>query len=121
MAYVNVNATSITTAGIRIDGQGTAGSAGGEGTGLKFSNDGNTVLSLENTGANTPNVVIVTGGTKGGYAVADQTIAMVANQNQFAGPWPKSTFDQPGSDAGYVYIYFTGSNEADVLVLPVKI
>ena len=117
MAYTQVDVTDITRAGVRVDGQGTAGVAGGDGTGLSFSNDGSIYLILENTGANTPNVVLKTAQQIGGLDVADITIAMVANQDQVTGTFPTDMFN---TSTGLLQMYFTGSNETDVQVLPIR-
>ena len=117
MAYTQVNITTITRSGVRVDAAGTAGIAGGDGTGLSFSNDGSVYLHLENTSTNTPSVVIKSARTVGGYAVADQTIAMVSSQDQITGRFPTDIFN---TSAGLVEMYFSGSNETEVKVLPFK-
>jgi hypothetical protein len=117
MAYTQINVTKLGAAA-RYDGQGTAGVAGGDGTGLSFSNDGRTALQLENSGAGTPSVVIKTAGTAGGLAIADVTITMVANQDQEYGAMDPDIFN---TSSGLVEMYFTGGNETDVLVRAIKI
>ena len=117
MAYTQVNVTDVTRAGVRVDAAGTAGAAGGDGTGLSFSNDGSVYLHLENTAANTPSVVIKSAKTFGGYAVADQTIAMVASQDKITGTFPTDIFN---TSTGLVQMYFSGGNETQVLVLPLR-
>lgn len=117
MAYTQVAVTDITRSGVRVDAAGTAGAAGGDGTGLSFSNDGATYLHLENTNTNTPSVVIKTAATLGGYAVADQTVTMVASQDQLTGTFPTNLFN---TSTGLVQMYFSGSNETQVLVLPFR-
>lgn len=117
MAYTAIAVTTVTQGGTRYDGQGTAGVAGGQGTGLSFPNNGRTVLLLENTAANTPVVNIETSGTTGGLAIADVAITMVANQDQVVGPFQKSIFD---NSSGSVQINFTGSNETDVQILAIS-
>jgi hypothetical protein len=112
MAYTQINVVKLGAAA-RTDAQGTAGVAGGDGTGLSFSNDGQTALEFENTGANTPSVVIKTGGTADGLAIADVTIPMVANQTWGYG---KMKTDVYNTSSGLVEIYFTGGNEVDILV-----
>jgi hypothetical protein len=114
MAYTEITVQPSGTT-FRSDGQGTAGVAGGEGTGLKFRNDGNVRLYLENTGANTPNVVIGTGSAPAGQAVEDLTIAMVANQDQITKVFPTNPFNA-AADPQFVNVWFTGGNEPDVLV-----
>ena len=117
MAYTDVTVVKSTTAGVRHDGQGTAGAAGGDGTGLSFSNDGHTILLLENTAGNTPAVVIKTGATVGGLAVADVTVTMVANQDKVVGPFPVNIYNT----GTIVQMYFSGGNETELQVLPVRI
>lgn len=119
MGYTQVNVTNVTRSAPRYDGQGTAGESGGSGTGLKFSNDGKVFLLLENTAANTPIVNIESGGTIDGLDIADIAITMVASQNRIVGPFPVGTFNQPSST--FVQINFSGGNETDVEVFPMKL
>jgi hypothetical protein len=117
MAYTQVNVTDITRAGVRVDAAGTAGVAGGDGTGLSFSNDGAVYLHLENTSTNTPNVILKTAKTVGGLAVADITIAMVSSQDQITGTFPTDLFN---TSTGLLQMYFSGGNETEVLCLPFR-
>ena len=120
MAYTEVAVVeSSSTAGTRYDGQGTAGENGGAGNGLSFQNNGKTILLLENTGSSAPVVTVVTGQTVDSLAIANVAITMVANQDQFIGPFPRGVWNQTGAGAGLVYIEFD-SNASDVLVLPIS-
>jgi len=98
------------------------GVAGGAGTGYKFTNDGHTALLVKNTSAvNTPNVVVVTGGSADGNAISDVTVAQVASTDKLLGPFPKPTYDQSGSDEGMVYVYFSGGNETDLRIAAIRV
>jgi hypothetical protein len=127
MAYTAVNVQTTTSGGI-IPTE-TAGVSGGAGTGHKFSNDGKTAFLIQNTGAGTPNVVFLPGGTYRGTTLAVshlETVALAAadssGDHKIAGPFPKDVFDQQGTtDPGLVYVYYTGSNETDVRITPFRI
>lgn len=93
-----------------------AGVAGGAGTGYKYPNDGQFSFLIRNTSSNTPTVTIVSGGTVGGLSIGDLTISVGASGFQEVGPFPKEIWDQQGSDAGYIYVYFGGSNETDLRI-----
>lgn len=119
MAYTAINVQKATAAGTTITLSN--GVAGGAGTGYKFSNDGNTVLHIRNTsGSNTPSVVVVTGGSVGGNAIADVTRQIAVSATVHMGPFPKEIYDQQGSDEGFVYVYFSGGNETDLRVAAVQ-
>lgn len=117
MAYTAITVTDVARSGVRYDGQGTAGASGGDGTGLSFSNDGTVILLLENTAGNTPSVTIKSPQTVGGYAVADQTIAMDANQDKITGRFPPTLFN---TSTGIVQMFFTGSNETELKVMAIR-
>lgn len=94
----------------------SAGVAGGAGTGYKFPNDGQMSFLIRNTSTNTPTATILTGGTVGGLAIDNLTISVGASGFQEVGPFPKEIWDQQGSDAGYIYVYFGGSNETELRI-----
>lgn len=120
MAYTQVNVVNTSIAGARTDAQGTAGSAGGAGTGLSFSNDGHVALLLEETLGGTPSVVVEGGiSSIDGLSVGDKTYALVANQTLIVGPFPVETYNQPTSNL--VQINFTGGGETGASVLPIRI
>ena len=115
MAYTQINVQKPGVGG--TDLTDSNGVAGGAGTGYFFSNDGHTFLSIFNSGAGTPNVVVEASNTIKGYAISgDQTIALAANgstgDRKIAGPFDKSIFDTDNT----VQINFTGSNETDVRI-----
>lgn len=114
MAYTGISVYSATTGGTAITE--SSGAAGGAGTGYKFPNDGATRLLIRNTSTNTPTCTIVTGGTVKGRAIGDETISVGASGFQIVGPFEKEIYDQTSSDAGYIYIYFGGSNETELRV-----
>jgi hypothetical protein len=114
MAYTQVAKTPRTRNGTRLDNISTGtGVAGGAGTGLAFSNDGHQFLYVNNTGANTPSVVVVASGNYLGAALttANETRAAVANEDFVMGPFPPELFNDA---LGNINVYFTGSNETDL-------
>lgn len=117
MAYTKINVQKPGEGGAELTESN--GVAGGAGTGYRFSNDGRTFLRIRNTGAGTPNVVILTGATMGGFALGDNTIALTATAGAkddcIAGPFPPEIYNQRDG-SGETYIYFTGSDETDVRV-----
>ena len=123
MAYTDLAVQTVTADGAQLTT--VAGVAGGAGTGYAFSNDGNVYLAITNAGAGTPSVVIETGATKAGYAVADETIVLTATAGAKAivqaGPYRTDTFNVPsGTNVNKVQVNFTGGDETDVTIAAFK-
>lgn len=120
MAYTAISRTKVTKAGVRFDNIGSAGVAGGAGTGYKFSNDGTVLLFINNTSVNAPNCVVLASGTFKGVALTadNKTIAMASGTKYIAGPFEPEIFND---SAGMVNIYFSGSNETDLKVVPFNV
>lgn len=76
-----------------------------------FANNGKTILVMENGGASTATVTIMTGATTGGYAVADQAIAFTAGATKIAGPFAKDVFNDAN---GNVIVVCSGDGADDV-------
>ncbi len=119
MAYTAINTTETAVGGVRLDNIGQAGVAGGAGTGHKVSNDGNVRLYINNSAGNTPNIVVIASGTFKGTALttATQTVATAANADYELGPYDPETYND--SD-GFLRFHYTGSNESDLKIVPVK-
>ena len=60
-------------------------------------NNGRVLLHFRK-GATAATITIVTPGTVNGLAIADQTIAVPANGNVWAGPFPPAVFNDPAGD-----------------------
>ena len=120
MAYTAVNVTKISAAGYRVDNVGTAGVAGGAGTGHKFSNDGHVFVHVHNTSTNAPNAVFLASGTFKGEAltVANETVAMASGVDKICGPFNPDLFNDAD---GNVNIYYTGSNEDELKINPLRL
>lgn len=99
----------------RTDGQGTAGVAGGVGFGLKFNNDGNLRLLVENTGVGSPVLNVETSGTLASKVVPDEVITVPAGQTFTSRTFPRNPFNQGGEPA-VVYMNMTGGDEADLKI-----
>ncbi len=68
----------------------------------KFRNDGRVVLLFEKTGAGACTVTLVTPGTAGGLAIADQTVSVIASTGDTAvGPLPTSLFNDSSGDVSF--------------------
>lgn len=65
-------------------------------------NNGRVVLIANNATGGSLNVTVVTGGTVGGLAIADQVIAVAAGATRLLGPFPVDTFNQPGTSTLHV-------------------
>lgn len=88
------------------------------GGGLKFSNDGNVYLYIDNNGASAATVTVETPNTYQGLAIDDVAISLTAGQIKIAGPFPTELFNvASGDDAGCVRLTFGGTGSADVDVM----
>jgi hypothetical protein len=89
MAAISIN--TAVAGGTLLSGVVAAASASGD----TFSNDGNTLLTLQQLStANIYTVNIATGGTAGGYSIADQSVTVTSTAGAIvvAGPFPVATF-----------------------------
>jgi len=59
---------------------------------FKIANNGKLMIWIKETAASTANVTVVTPLTVGGLAVTDQVIALTANQEKAAGPFPRNLY-----------------------------
>jgi hypothetical protein len=57
-------------------------------------NDGRIIVECISTDAGAQSVVIVTPGTVGGFAIADNTVAVPAGATRIIGPFAPSTYNQ---------------------------
>lgn len=88
--------------------------------GAMFTNNGDTRVWVNNTGAGAHNITAVTPRTVEGLAVADRTYVVPAGKTAIIGPFDPNTFNQPsGADAGKVYLNSDGT-QSEVLIVPFK-
>ena len=111
MAYTNVAVVQSSPRGAVF-----APAACDASNGNKFSNDGRTLLYVENGGADSATVTIDTPATVGGLAVAQNAITLSAGQGKICGPFPPEIYNQPrgATDEGCVRLSFSGTGAADV-------
>lgn len=69
------------------------------GTNYIVRNNGRVLLHFVKTGAGSANITVVTPGTVGGLAIADQTFVVPATTgNVWAGPFPPSIYNDASGD-----------------------
>lgn len=79
-------------------------------------NDGRVILHFKKSGAGSCAVTIVTPGTVGGHAIADQTVTVPATTGDvFCGPFPPSVYNSAGD------ISFTASEVTGLTVAVLRI
>lgn len=113
MAYTNVAVVQSSPLGAVF-----APAACDSSNGNKFSNDGRTLLYIENGGGSSATVTFDTPATVGGLAVAQNAVTLSAGQGKMCGPFPPEIYNQPrgATDEGCVRVTFSGSGAADVIV-----
>lgn len=80
------------------------------GDGHKFANTGEELVVVANDYTETVTMTVQTGGTVGGLAIADVTVALTAGQTKLVGPFNRTIFNQPGgSDYNQVYLDFNAA------------
>lgn len=87
--------------------------AGGD----QFLNDGDIVLYFKNTNASSRTVTIATGGTIGGIAIADVTVALAQNEEKLVGPFDPRIFNDSN---GYVQLTYTADTGVTVAAIRVR-
>ena len=124
MAYTEIAVDKPGVSGTEYTGTGTVGTGSATGTGLKFPNNGNTLVYLETSTTNQPVVTFETNGKVGTYNVSDNvaiTLGATIGDTIIAGPFPPSAFNAPsGTDVGAVTMFFD-ANAADVKVTAFKV
>jgi len=81
-------------------------------------NDGNLLLHIYNSGANTPNVIIKANAQVGGKSIgSDETIALAANEIRQAGPYRPELWN---NTSGLIQVAFSGSNETEAKICWVR-
>lgn len=88
--------------------------------GAMFTNNGDTRVWVNNSGAGAHVVTVVTPRTVEGLAVADKPYTIPAGKTALIGPFDPTTYNQPsGADAGKAYINADGT-QSEVLIVPFK-
>lgn len=77
-------------------------------------NNGATFLIVKNAGGSGITVTVQTPRTIDGLAVAEYTISVGDGETKAFGPFPKDTFNQPGPDAGKVYVDYSAVTSVTV-------
>lgn len=83
-----------------------------------FANDGRTYIDVNNGGATSLTVTIVTPATVDGLAIDDRTVTIAAGQRRVIGPFPKATYNHPTTGLVTVNFSATASITCAVLRLP---
>lgn len=87
--------------------------AGGD----QFLNDGDIILYFKNTNASSRTVTVATGGTIGGLAIADVTVALAQNEEKVVGPFDPRIFND---SSGYVQLTYTAATDVTVAAIRVR-
>jgi hypothetical protein len=99
LARTQIPVTAVVKAGVAQPSQTSSDFTNG----MYFINDGATFLEIVSTDAGTQTVVIQTGKTVDGYALADQTITLLTGAAKVVGPFTTGTFNQPAAST-QVYV-----------------
>ena len=114
MAY-----TELTVENPTHDGAALTENAADTVNGDKFTNTGSVFLMVyASSGA--ANVIIETGGSVKGIALADITVALTDTQRKLVGPFDRKAFNiaDGGADDGSVRLTYSGAGAANVKVSP---
>ncbi len=60
-------------------------------------NNGNQIILANNAGGAPVTVTVITGGTIGGKAIADNPVVVAAGATRIIGPFPVDQYNQPGT------------------------
>lgn len=108
MARSDLTVTEITRSG--VDPSLSAANVDGH----AVENNGRMFIDVNNGGGAPITVTVQTPRTVDGLAVAELQVSVTNGVRRLIGPFPKATFDQPGADAGKVYVDFSAVTSVTV-------
>jgi hypothetical protein len=82
-------------------------------------NDGRTVLHVKNGDAASVTVTIQTPYQRDGLDLAERTVEVPAGEDRFIGPFARRIYNQSGTDAGKIYVDYSGVTSVTVAALQV--